>query len=327
MRKTRGVGRGLVLTVVILFVIVSLAGCLTLSGRSAAPPVERASNYLSVVPTAPSMAPRPMQEEAATVGQKPGTGEQSVSAGPVAYPGYDRKIVKNAEISLQVQDTNNAIDQVTGLATDFSGYVVSSRTWDEGPYRLATVTISVPVDSFEQALRRLHSLAVKVLREQSTGEDVTEQYVDLESRLRNLEATQTRIRAFLEQAVSVQEALEVNRQLTEIEGQIEDVKGKMQYLKARAAFSTIAVSLEPVRPTPTPTPTPTLPAWQPVQTFNDAGGVLVQILRFLGDLVIWLAVVLLPFVVPLVVVIWLIVRWIKGRRGKKGTVPPEGHKG
>jgi hypothetical protein len=91
----------------------------------------------------------------------------------------------------------------------------------------------------------------------------------------------------------------------------------MAYIKGRAAFSTINVNLQPERPTPTPTP---LPAWQPVQTFNDAGGSLLIVLRFVGDLVIWLAVILLPFIIPLALLIWAIVAWQRRRsRRTKGV--------
>ena len=238
---------------------------------------------------------------------------------PVALSRFDRKIIKNAELTLQVKDTDTAIDQLTGIVTDYDGYIVSSRAWSEGQYRMATVTLSVPVDTFEQVLRRLRGIAVEVLNERADGQDVTDQYVDLESRLRNLEATQTRVRAFLDQAVTVEEALEVNRQLSEIEGQIEDIKGKMNYLKERAAYSSITIHLQPERPTPTPTPTPTLPAWKPVETFSEAGSSLIVILRFLGDLVIWLAVIFLPFLIPLAIIIWLIVRWSKRRSKREKT--------
>jgi uncharacterized coiled-coil protein SlyX len=230
---------------------------------------------------------------------------------PVGLLRFDRKVIKNAELTLRVNDTFASVDKLTGIVADYDGFIVSSRAWSEGQYRMATVTISVPVDTFEQVLRRLRGIAVEVLDERADGEDVTDQYVDLESRLRNLEATQTRIRAFLDQTVTVEEALEVNRRLSEVEAQIEDIKGKMNYLTERAAYSTITVHLQPERPTPTPTPTPTLPAWKPLETATEAGSTLMVILRFLADLAIWLAIVLLPFLIPAALILWAIFRWSK----------------
>jgi hypothetical protein len=118
----------------------------------------------------------------------------------------------------------------------------------------------------------------------------------------------------LKQATKVDEALAVNAKLTEIEGQIEQTKGRMQYLQNRSAFSTIAVNLEPQRPTPTPTatptatPTPTPVYWQPEKTLNAAADTLGEMLRTLGDLAIWLGVVILPLAVPVLIIYFIIAR-------------------
>ncbi|HPD42084.1 MAG TPA: DUF4349 domain-containing protein, partial [Anaerolineae bacterium] len=98
---------------------------------------------------------------------------------------------------------------------------------------------------------------------QCSGQDVTDEYVDLQSRLGNLEATRDRIRTFLDQAQTVDEALRVNEQLAAVEAQIEQVKGRMVYLRERSAYSTITVQLDPELPSaPEVTPVPT-PTWSP----------------------------------------------------------------
>jgi hypothetical protein len=116
---------------------------------------------------------------------------------------------------------------------------------------------------------------------------VSQEYVDLQSRLTNLKATAARIRDFLDMAVKVEDALQVNPQLPDVEGQIEEVKGRMQYLKDRSAFSTIALSLNPQVPTPTPYPTPTPVAWQPGKTIEAANDTLGGLLRSLIDAVLY----------------------------------------
>lgn len=241
----------LVFTVIVLGFVVALGGC----GLTASRAVEQVQEAITVTPM-PTFAPAALEpagagyarDKLAALGgaeDAPGDAEGVRRNGPVpvTLSRFDRKIIKNAELTLQVKDTDTAIDQLTGLVTDYDGYIVSSRAWSEGQYRMATVTLSIPVDTFEQVLRRLRGIAVEVLSERADGQDVTDQYVDLESRLRNLEATQTRVRAFLDQAVTVEEALEVNHQLSQIEGQIEDIKGKMNYLKERASYSSITVQL------------------------------------------------------------------------------------
>ncbi len=238
---------------------------------------------------------------------------------PVPYRA-DRMIIKNAELSLRVAETDPAIDQVTQIAIDAFGYILTARTWYENDYKYATVTMGVPVDEFENAVRRLRALALKVLDEHASGSDVTDQYVDLESQLRNLEATEARIRTFLEKAQTVEEALLVNQRLSDITAQIEHIKGQMNYLKDRAAYSTITVHLSPEVPTPTPSPTPTVTptstptptptpvAWRPHRTFERSTTVLGTIARTLGDALIWVVVVVGPFALALALFIWLGVR-------------------
>lgn len=230
-----------------------------------------------------------------------------------------RKIIKNGEMNLLVADTDRAIDQVTGIAVDSGGYIISSQTTLRGDLKFATLTLGVPVEQFEAVQRRLRAIALKVLNETASGRDVTEEYVDLESRLANLEATAARVREFLKQAQTVEEALKVNAQLTEIEGQINQVKGRMNYLRERSAFSTLLVNLEPERPpaTPTPTPTPTATptpiatptplVWQPDRTFSAATTTLSRVLVALGDLLIWFVVLGGPMllIVAIVAAIWL----------------------
>jgi hypothetical protein len=318
MDRSRRISKRLVVVAMTVSVVTMLAACGGLS--KSALPLERSAdtaNLAAKPAPAPTMAADGETAAYRSADQERAAPGQSVAAlpnGPLTLPGYDRKIVKNAEISLQVQDTAVALDALTGLASEYEGYIVNSRTWYEGTYRLASLTLSVPVDSFEQVLRRLRGLAIKVLSEQATGQDVTDQYVDLESRQRNLEATAARIKSFLDQATTVKDALEVNQQLSAIEAQIEEVKGKLGYLKARAAYSSINISLEPERPKPTPTP---LPAWTPGATFTEAGAALLSVLRVLADLIIWVVVILLPFLVPLAVVVWLAVRWTQGRKSRR----------
>jgi hypothetical protein len=255
-----------------------------------------------------AMAAQPAQPQAAPA---PPAADQSASSSttaiknPVNASPYqaNRMIIKNGEMSLMVANTDRAIDQVTGVAVDSGGYIISSKTWIQDDFKYATINLGVPSDQFEAVQRQLRTLAIEVQVDTASGQDVSQEYVDLQSQLTNLEATQARIRSFLDKATKVEDALQVNAQLTDIEGQIEQVKGRMQYLKDRAAYSTILVNIVPQRPTPTPTPTATPTAWQPGKTLSAAGDALSEILRSLGDMLIWLAVVVVPLGIPVVAVV------------------------
>ena len=226
----------------------------------------------------------------------------------------NRMIIKNADIRLMVKDTDIAIDRATQVIADAGGYIVSSRVWYQDYYgnnlKYATVTIGIPVDEFERALVKLRDLAVRVVDEVASGDDVTEQYVDLQSQLTNLEATRARIQEFLKDTKTVEEALRVNQELANIEAQIEQIKGRMNYLNDRSAFSTITINFEPEFPTLTPTPTPTAQPtatpipWKPGDTFEEAKDTVTVAYQGIANFLIWVAVVIVPIFLPLGLILW-----------------------
>ncbi len=232
----------------------------------------------------------------------------------------NRMIVKNADVRLMVKDTDVAIDRATQIIGDAGGYIVSSRVWYQDYYgnnlKYATITIGVPVEEFEKVLSRLRGLAVRVVDEVASGEDVTEQYVDLQSQLQNLEATRARIQEFLQDAKTVDEALRINQELANIESQIEQIKGRMNYLNDRSAYSTITVNLEPelpmLTPTPTVTPQPTATPipWKPGEEFGKAKGTVTVLYQGIGNFLIWLVVAILPVVLPPALILWGIWKWL-----------------
>lgn len=250
------------------------------------------------------------------------TGSDSLTSAQAAH-----MIIKNAEIKLLVDKTDTVIDRSMQVVGDVGGYIISSKVWFQpGPdgtnYKYATISIGVPVDQFETAMRRLRGVALKVLDENASGQDVTSEYVDLQSQLGNLEATRDRIRSFLDNAKTVEESLTINQELTNIEGQIEQVKGRMNFLSNRSAYSTITVNLEPdippVTPTVTPTamPTATPEPWNPGKTVGHATDAVTTIYKGLIELAIWLIIVIVPLLAPIMLAVWGIFKFA-ARKSKK----------
>lgn len=318
----------------VLFTLSVLVVMLVLSACGAAAPEE--SLYI-IEPAAATEAPVFANDEFAAQSQdvaKVGEGESAIPGfeAPLPLPtnaAYEianssgdltvversnHMIVKNADIRLMVEDTDVAIDRSMQIIGDAGGYIVSSRVWYQDYYgnnlKYASVTIGVPVDEFETVLRRLRRLAVRVVDETASGDDVTEQYVDLQSQLLNLEATRARIQEFLKDTKSIDEALRVNQELANIEAQIEQIKGRMNYLTDRSAFSTVTINLEPefpfLTPTPTSTPKPTATPipWNPSETFGEAKGTVTVVYQGIANFLIWLGVVILPIVLPPTLILW-----------------------
>jgi hypothetical protein len=223
-------------------------------------------------------------------------------------------IIKNADVRLMVKDADVAIDRATQIVGDAGGYIVSSRVWYQDYYgnnlKYASLTLGVPVAEFEHVLSRLRGLAVRVVDETASGDDVTDQYVDLQSQLVNLEATRERIKSFLDDAKTMDEALRINQELSNIEMQIEQIKGQMNYLSDRSAFSTVTVNIDPefpvLTPTPTATPRPTATPipWKPGATFHEAKGTVTIAYQGIANFLIWLVVVILPILLPPALILW-----------------------
>ncbi len=306
----------------------------------AAPMFEEAMPAAPAAPAEPAMpapaveAPAPAQDQAKAAGGAEPVYEIAAQSGEnIIVQNTNRKIIKNADMRLLVKDTDVAIDRSTQIVTDLGGYIVSSRTWYQDYFdnnlRYATITIGIPVDQFERALQRFRDLAIRVLDENASGEDVTDQYVDLQSQLQNLEATRARIQEFLKDAKTVDEALRINQQLSDIEGEIEQIKGRMNYLADRASFSTITINFEPELPILTPTPTPTIAPtltprptstpvpWKPGETFSEAKKALTVSYQGIINFLIWLIVVILPILLPPILVLWFLWKLIRGSRPKR----------
>ena len=268
------------------------------------------------------LAPLPTMA-AVEIGNPSGSGET------VVLQNTNRKIIKNADVRLLVKDTDVAVNRSTQIISDLGGYLISSRIWYQDYYgnnlMYATITLGIPVDQFERALTRMRELSIRVLDETASGQDVTDQYVDLQSQLTNLESTRARIQEFLQDAKTVDEALRINQELANIEAQIEQIKGQMNYISDRSAFSTITVNFEPEFPILTPTPTPTarptatpIP-WKPGDTYHEAKNTVTVAYQGIANFLIWLAVAILPIVLPPALILWALWKWMN-RSTKKPVV-------
>jgi len=235
----------------------------------------------------------------------------------------ERMIIQRASLELVVSDTEKSMEAIKDLVRELGGYIANSNAWREGDWLRAHLTLRVPAESLEQALDQLKALAVKVQRESLSGEDVTEEYTDLNARLRNLEATEKELRALLTEVrekpnSTAEDILDVHRRLTEIRGEIEQVKGRMQYLEQMTALATIDVEL-----VPDPLAQPVVePGWAPLRTLTEASRALVRTLKTLVDALIWLVVYLLPILILIaipIVLLVLLIRWLvrRARAGKK----------
>jgi hypothetical protein len=227
-------------------------------------------------------------------------GESQASGAPFADLAA-RMIVKTGEITLEVDNVGAAVGEVRAMAVAVGGYVGGSSAGAEDD--AANLTLRIPADRFEDALGRLRAMDGDVRAEATSEQDVTSSIVDLEARIRNLEASEAQYRTLVERAQKVDDILAVQSRLDDVRGQIEQLKAQLEQLSGLAALSTLTVTLVPAS-------TPVEDAsegWDPGATFDKALAALVGVGQGISDLLIWLAVVGLP--IGLVGAIGLLVAW------------------
>ncbi len=211
-----------------------------------------------------------------------------------------RMIIRNGRLELVVMDTLAAEESIGELADELEGYLLSteSNRYEGGLLRIS-LTLRVPAATFNTAMAHLRALATEVTYESISSDDVTQEYVDLESRLRALEIKAQKLEELMDEAEDTEAVLAIYQELSATEQEIEHVKGRMQYLERSAAMATITVTLTPdelAQPV-------AIAGWRPQGTAKRALQALINAYQFLFDALIWILI----FVVPVLAAIGLIV--------------------
>jgi hypothetical protein len=232
----------------------------------------------------------------------------------------ERMIIRTGNISLIVKDAGESLEKVEAIAKDLGGYVVSSNSWHQEEQLRARLTIRVPAGEFDEAMAGLADLAIKVETRNVSTQDVTEEYTDLDARLRNLEATETELLELLtevrERTSKAEDILAVHREITSIRSQIEQLKGRMQYLEKMTAMATINIELIPdVLAKPL-----VVAGWRPTGTAANALRTLIKTLQFIVDAAIWLIIYVLPTLIVIAIPFFILgLIWRRWRRRKKAA--------
>jgi len=267
---------------------------------------------------APSPMPAAMEiaAEADRGAQEPAAAKSSAVAG---LP-QERMIVRTVDMELIVHDTAASLESVRALVAEVDGYIASSHSWHEEGVLAARLTIRVPAGDLETVLEKLRALG-QVESESQSSEEVTDEYVDLQARLKNLELAEQELQELLktrQETGKTEDILEVYRELTNIRGQIEQIKGRMQYLENMTALATINLTLTPdalAQPV-------VIGGWQPQGTVRDAVRTLIKTVQFLVDASIWIVIYIIPTLIllaaPFVVLALIIRAWRRRRRRAAG---------
>jgi len=179
-------------------------------------------------------------------------GEYPATGGLPAY--ITHKVIKNGDLAVRVADVQDAYRRVSFVVDGAQGYVEQSSVWtgeepvpvekmNEAAVKTAMLVVRVPGNAFTRVMDEIGKLG-RVVRRSESGQDVTQEYVDTDSRVRNLQRQEARLLEIMSKAATVDEILRVENELSRVRGEIEMLQGRLRYLDSLVAMSTIQVSLE-----------------------------------------------------------------------------------
>ena len=179
-----------------------------------------------------------------------------VAAAAGQIPALDQRIIRTGRIDVVVADVAAALRTITDLVRGAGGFIQQSATRDQGNVAVAEMVLRVPVEQYDPVFQGLRDLAVpdKKPVEDSTSQDVTEEFADTEARIRNLKSTEEQILRLLARAEKIEDILTIQRELTGVREQIERLQGRLNVLERRSAYSTITVTLRPPEEAKKPSP-------------------------------------------------------------------------
>jgi hypothetical protein len=199
----------------------------------------------------------------------------------------DRMVITETNMSMLVLDVGEVVGKIQKMAESLGGFLVNSNLSKPEGAASGSITIRVPSSKKDEALGSFRSFGVKVVSENVSGKDVTDQYVDIEARMAILEKTKLKFEEIMDKAFTVTDLLSVQRELTNLQSRIDSLKGQKEYLEKSVDLSRITVYLS--------TDELALPyapdkVWRPEVVFKSAVRSLVGTVRDLGSLVIWVVV-------------------------------------
>jgi hypothetical protein len=305
--------------------LAGVAGCTSSTGEY----VDQAEPFVAGRDEAGS-AEGDFHEEELAPEEMPAEDVAASTAPSTIDPDYqgERLVVRNVSMRMEVEDVPETVESIES-AIEAAGGIVSMLnvgTAEDPVYRYEAegalgdgaplagyITVRVPADQLEAFTDEVSALG-EVLRMDASQDDVTQQYVDLNARLKNLQAREERLRQLYEEAETVEDTLAVDRELSAVRGEIEAMQAQIQYLERQAAMATVTIELIE----PAPIVRPAGESWG----FGDA---LTNSLRAFVNTINWMIVLLgalAPFLIIALIVLGIVMLIVRSRRKRRGDQGP-----
>src|SRR5215475_8802009 len=225
----------------------------------------------------------------------------------------ERKIIRNGNLTIEVNSPAEVQRKIASIAESHQGFVVTSeatqRTTDDRtkPEITVNLVVRVPAAQFDQTMNEIRAASQRIIQEKTSGQDVTEEFMDLEARIRNQKALETQFIEIMKRAGKVEDALSVQTELANVRTEIEKLEGRRRFLENQSSLSTITVTMQP----PTPIVN-TTGFWYNVRSaFTDGVDVALAIILFLIRAVVALLPIAFLIGLPLALILKFVVKRLR----------------
>ncbi len=232
----------------------------------------------------------------------------------------DRMVIYTANLSIQVNSYDDTLAFIQQELEKSNGYIVDSNSYSaEKDLVEGTLTVRIPQERFQTFLKVVEDGSTKVVDQSITGQDVTEEFVDLESRLKSKQVVEKRLLEFMEKAEKTEDLLKISTDLATVQEEIEQIKGRMNYLDNQVSLATVTIFIKEKKVNVPELENAELNTWEETKKqFMQSVNFLLQasssiIVFFIGSLPI------LFVIGGLLIILWFIV---KRKRKKQQGKPP-----
>ena len=208
----------------------------------------------------------------------------------------NRKVVTNTNFSLHVKNVDDTVDKIRNKTTEMGGFMVNTDIRRDEAASSSDLQVRVPSDQLVDFSKYLKTLAVKVVYENISGNDITDQYVDYEEKLRSLESVKARFEEIMEEAETVDEIMNVQNRIFSIQSQIDSIKGQITYMDRSTATSLVSITISTDELSLPYTP---VKSWRPDVIMKEAIRAMISVLRTMGTVGIWF-VAFIPLIILLI---------------------------
>ncbi|HEX7586225.1 MAG TPA: DUF4349 domain-containing protein [Patescibacteria group bacterium] len=215
----------------------------------------------------------------------------------------DKKVIKNGNLTLKVDNADRSAEKISQIAKDNDGEIFSSNFYENAKnIKSGSITVKVPVANFEKTFSELKKVATLVVQESTSGQDVTEEYADLQSQLKNKQAEEQQFVQILGQAQKIQDILDVTQELSRVRGEVETLQGRIKFLNSQTDMASISISLTE------DTNITLADSWRPWQVVKNSVNALVKKAQGFVDFVIVLVIAAIPLILLYALLVYVIYR-------------------